>query len=190
MLFLYFAPRNTPMTIEYINTEEELLNYQLYHASRSERIKKKRKWSRLRFPIIMLALVIFTIFLQHYVHAAIYVAIGIAYLIWYSWYEPRHYRRHFHGYVREHLKENDTIRITIGPDDVHYTSAEGEASLRYSAFEEFVELPNDILLRMGPQAIVLPHRSIQDLGAFTTFLKDLATRHSIKWMDDRNWVWK
>ncbi|GAA4464304.1 hypothetical protein GCM10023093_14360 [Nemorincola caseinilytica] len=179
------------MTIHFKPTEDDSLTYQLYFASRSERIRKKRRNAKIRFPIIMAIVIAYTIAMGHYTLAGIYAVFAVAYVIWYTWYEPRHYRKHYLSFVRENARPDELpVSMTFGPDEATQDTATSHATLHYSTFEEIAELPGQILLRMGTQAIIIPKDQVPDAAALTSLLKDIATRHSIPYVDDRTWVWK
>lgn len=179
------------MTLEYTLTEDDHLTYQLYVDSRSERIRKKRKKARYRLPAIFLIATVVALLTERYLLSAIYVGFSVVYFSCWHWYERRHHVKHYRSFVKENYTGKvASTKLHLGPDVINADNENGSSTINYSAIDEMAELPQHILLRMGPGGIIIPKTALINPTADIETIKDLAKAHNVKYVDDNNWVWK
>ena len=99
------------MTIEYFLDQNDWLEYQLYQASKSERIQKKKKRSRLRIPIfcIVFSFVFYVIHDEPY--AISFFTIGVLWFFIYPIWLNRLFVNNYKASIKEKFTD-ETIKLT------------------------------------------------------------------------------
>ncbi|MFM2386952.1 MAG: hypothetical protein RL660_1709 [Bacteroidota bacterium] len=151
------------MTITYTIGENDYLSYQLFAASQSERIKKKRRRSRLMTPIgyIILALLFF-------LKGSVTISIGLlcVALLWFLVYpiwESRHYVNHYKNYIKEnyHARFDKPGTLEINKDYCIAKDDASESKFLTTEIAQIQEIPSIILIALkGGQSIILPKEKI------------------------------
>lgn len=182
------------MTIDYSIDENDFLTHQLYIASTSDRIRKKRQRNRIIVPLTYFAfgLLVYFIELKSDLLIIFFVIAMIWYIVYPIW-ERRHYIRHYKGFIRENFKDRfgrtSTLEFT---NDFILTKDNGsESKVLTMELEEIIEIPTAIFLKFkGGQSIILPKDKINDMGNLTIKLKEFTSHLNIKYKLDDKWVWK
>lgn len=181
------------MTLTFKIDENDYLAHQLFLASRSARIKKKRKRSRILLPLIYVTFGLVTFFEDKKVVAFIFIGIGILWFFLYPVWERRRYVNHFRAFIRENFKDQANADVTMEIRDDHIlTRSDGnESKIMASEIREIDEIPSTIFIRLnGGQSFILPKDKIVNIEAVKETLKKLAARLNIAYDDDGQWEWK
>ncbi len=181
------------MTIEYSVDENDFINFQLYVASKSDRIRKKRENNKWIVPIIYGVIGILFLFKENLIIAISFFAFGMLWLFIYPIWERRHYVKHFQSFIRENYKERVRKPTTMefGTDFLFARSGEMESKIPKKEIEEIIELPEMILMKLKTgQAFIFPKNKIKDLEEFRTMLKELAGHLNISYNIEESWEWK
>lgn len=180
------------MTIEFVNTEADHMDHQLYSFSRSKEMREGKKRSTRMMVIAGLIMIIYSLIQREYELTAAYAGVFVVfYVAWFGWYRPRHYKRLYQAGIREYLKTGvRSERITFGSVEVIHECAGTQRTIPYGSFREFIELPRQILLRTEGLDLLIPFVSVPDMATTKALLTGIAARHSIQYIDDRDWVWK
>ena len=170
------------------------MTHQLYIASTSERIRKKRRRNRIIVPLTYFALGLLISFFDDKLDLLIvFFVIAIIWYIVYPIWERRHYIRHYRGFIKENYKDRigriATLEFTN--DFILAKDNGSESKVLTTELEEIIEIPTTILLRLkGGQSIILPKEKISSIDILTTKLKELASHLKIRYKLDDNWKWK
>lgn len=180
------------MKIHYSLTEDDMITHQLYIASTSEKIVKKRFIGKVVVPVMYLLVA-----LWYYYSGQIGLSITILILIplWYFLYplwERKRYRSHYKSFIREHFSakvgrptilEFDNAVITLKDDGTETQISTGEIAV-------ITELPDIILIKLiTGESLVISQNGAEQPGVKQK-LKALASELRIEYRDDRNWRWK
>ena len=84
--------------IEYNLDESDYLTHQLYMASKSERIKKKRRKSRLLIPILYVVIAVISIIQQNIILSSVFILVAVIWFLFYPLYERNHYEKHYKNF--------------------------------------------------------------------------------------------
>lgn len=181
------------MVFTYKIDEKDFLIHQLYVASMSDRIKKKRQKSKVRVPAIYIFLGLFFVFLE-------VTSIGITLLIisplWYFFYpiwEKGYYIKHYKGFIIENYKDriDRNVNLEINNEFVITKENGSESKVLTSEFDEIVEIPSIILIKFkNGQWLILPKDKINELDLLTIRLKELAAYLNINYSLYLQWKWK
>lgn len=182
------------MTIEYKLDENDFLTHQLYIASTSERIRKKRQRNRVIVPLTYFVIGLFLYILEDKLGLLItFFIIAIIWYIVYPIWERRHYIGHYRGFIKENYKDRigRTATLEFTNDFILAKDNGSESKVLTTELEEIIEIPTTILLRLkGGQSIILPKEKISSIDILTTKLKELASHLKIRYKLDDNWKWK
>lgn len=180
------------MTVEFKLTENDFLIHQLYLASISERIRKKRQRNRIQFPlfftIIALLLLAKSIFLG--------IVLFIFALSWFLFYpisERKHYIEHYQSFIKENYQERTEklAFVEFNNDFIFSKDETSEAKVSTKEIEEIVELPTIIFVKLkGGQSLILPKENIKNIEALIVRLKELANYLKIDYTVNDKWEWK
>lgn len=181
------------MTIDYKIDENDFLTHQLYIASQSDQIKKKRQRSKIRVPLIYITCGLILIFLDDYSMGITFFIIAPLWYILYPIWEKKHYIKHFKGFINENYKDRIGKTTTLEINNEYMISKDNgsESKVLTSELEEITEIPTTILMRLkNGHSLILPKDKINDLDALTSRLKELATHLNINYKIDDKWEWK
>lgn len=181
------------MKLEYKIDEDDFLTYYLFNASKSDRIRKKRIKNKIFIPIIYISIGIFFYFQLGVTSTFLLIIFGILWFFIYPYWERRHYKNHYQGFIKENLKNRldsiGTIEITndyfLGKDNG------SESKILTIEIEEIFEIPTLIFVKLkSGQSFLFPKNKISEIDALRTRLKELATYLGINYILDEKWKWK
>lgn len=181
------------MTISYQLDEEDYLQYQLYAASQSERIKKTRRRRRWVIPVLYIVLGLFFLRDETNITWIVLIIIAILWLFFYPLWDSRYYKRHYTRWVRENVTDAIGRMTTVTISDDHITVSDGtsESKIALADIKEIVEIPGMILVRIkGGHSLVMPRNKIAGFGSLTNYLQDFANHSNIPYRKQDNWRWK
>lgn len=181
------------MTIEYKIDEKDFLMHQLYVASKSERIKKKRQRNKLVLPLIYAALGLLMILDNKYAMSILFFTVGLLWFLLYPLWERRHYVKHYLGFIKENYNDRigKTGTVEFSNEFIIAKDIGSESKVLTTELEEIGEIPSTIFVRVkGGQSLILPKDKIADIDYVTTRLKEFADLWKIKYCNDDKWEWK
>jgi hypothetical protein len=181
------------MTLEYDLKETDFITHQLFIASKSERIKKRRRIGRILFPLIYIAFAVSYFFQDRYTTSSIFIAVAILWYWLYPIWERSYYKKHYMGFVKENYKErlNKTSTVEISNDFVIVKDSGSEGRLSTNEIEGIYEIPMLILIKFKiGNSIIIPKEKITNLNLLVVRLKDLARHLEINYNVEEKWKWK
>ncbi len=174
-------------------TQQNYLTFQLYLASKSQSILKKRKRTRLVVPILYSVFAISLFVLESPFLAAGFAAFAMLWFFFYPIWEKGKYVKYYQKIIQENHKSRigTDIKIDIQNDHLFTASGGTEAKIATSEIIEIVELKDLLLIRLDvTQAFVIPKDQINELPALIRELKELAKKLKVKYTEELGWVWK
>jgi hypothetical protein len=181
------------MNINFKITEQNYLTFQLYLASKSQSILKKRKRTRLVVPILYSVFSISLFVLESPFLAVGFAAFAMLWFFFYPLWEKGKYVKYYQKIIQENHKSRIGVDIKIElQNDYLFTASGGtEAKISTSEIIEIVELKDLILIRLDvTQAFVIPKDKITELLALIGELKELAKKLKVNYREELGWVWK
>ena len=181
------------MKIDYTLDREDFLEFQLFAASKSERIIKSRKNSRIRLPIVYLILGVILFFLTDLTFALIFLSIGLIWYLFHPYFMRKRYVRHFGKYIDETLNNRfgKTVSLTFGDDFIQEIDYMGESILKKKEIIEINEIKDYVYLKFSSgESLIVPKNKINNLQEFSNQIKLIASDLSISYNIDLNWKWK
>ncbi len=180
------------MNIEFKIDENDYLIHQLFVASKSKRIIKKRKRNKVIVPLIYFALGLILMFI-------IDLPIGILFflfaLFWFLIY-PKWEKKRFINHYKEHIKEiykdrlGKSATLLLGNEFIIAKDSGSESKILTSEILEINEIPSMILIRLkSGHSFILPKDKIPNIDYVKTRLKELSTYLKIRYDMDEKWEW-
>ncbi|MCT4639473.1 MAG: YcxB family protein [Bacteroidales bacterium] len=181
------------MKLEFQLEREDHVTFQLYIASKSERIKKKRKTVKYRVPIVYLVLAAIIFFVGQLGLSITFVLVGILWYLFYPKYELKKYEKHYRSYVEENFKSDLDPKVVIELTEtvINTTEEKGNSSIKVETVKEIDEIGKYFFIKLNPGlGLVLPKSKINDLHKFETWLSSVVEKYGIKRNIDLEWKWK
>jgi hypothetical protein len=181
------------MTLKYSLDLNDYLQFQLYTASKSKRIKNKRLKSLL---IVMgMFLMLAVLFFQKDETVLMYYFIGcsVLSLIFYPLYLRNHYKKHYQRFIAENYKFrfNEECVITFNENTIETIDRTGESKINVSEIEEIAEVNNYIYLKMKTGgALIVCKDKVENPHKVREFFKTLTQSLKINYDTELNWKWK
>jgi len=181
------------MTVNYSIDKNDFLNYQLYTASTSETVRKKRLRGRIAIPIVyfLLALYSYSTDRTGLMIVACVVAV-LGYFLYPLW-DRKRYIRHYEQFIKEHYKEREGKAglLTFSDDFIQIAEGETESKIPVTEVEKITEINTNIFIKLkGGNSLILSKTKIGQITALIVFLKVFAGKLNIDYFEDQNWKWQ
>ena len=176
------------MNYQYQIKENDLLEFQIYTASKSERINRKKKAGRIIMTIIALFIVL-NFYSASNIPMTIYFSI-LAVLLWVFY--PRYFKWRYTKMYSDFIVENYAIRIDqtefieIHKDHIFVKDNTGEGEVNLSDIESLIDVQNSVYVKftMGT-ALIMPKDQVLNYSEIIDDYKALG----IDYIDERAWKW-
>lgn len=177
------------MTIEYKIKEQDYLDFQIFTASKSNRINKKKRngWILLTIGSIFIALLYY---LNNNNPLAIYfVTVAIVCGLFYPSYFKWRYKRHYKTYVKEnfskHFGQGETLEFN--KDSISFKNKAGEGKIKLTEIERVNETDKHFFLQISAgTSLIIPKAELTDINELRDKLVDIG----LQIIDETNWSWK
>ncbi|MEN2413074.1 hypothetical protein [Flavobacterium mesophilum] len=181
------------MTISYQLSANDYLQHQLYTASKSEGIKKKRFKSRITIPLIYGAFIAFYLYSKDIQGAIIFFILAALWFFLYPFWDKRRYIKHYESFIKENYKERfkETVLIELSTDFILEKGRASRGIIATSEIEEINEISSSIFIKLKHGvSLILPKNAIENIDSLILFLKELANNLNVKYNIENNWEWK
>lgn len=164
------------MQIKYSLTEEDYLNFNLFHMKNSNTAKKALKVQRYLIPIVyMVVAYVFARVLDgsYILSFSIFGIMGILWIIFYPKYHYNFVLRQVKKMIKEGKNEGllGEHLMTISEDGIHDANPQGETKVSWSGIQDMKEDEQNLYLyNSAVSAYILPKREVQDLEELRAIL--------------------
>jgi hypothetical protein len=180
------------MTFNYTLSQEDYLSYQLYNASRSALIRKKRRKARNTSAIIFLITAVLML-PSSTVGAVIFLALSVLWFFGYPYLIRYQYKQHCLGLVKEQFSkyENRSISFRIEEDFIYLKDSGSEIKFVASDILEISELQALYIIKIKTgNSILISKQTIGQPIEVGETLKLFAVRLQVPYHNQLNWQWK
>lgn len=178
------------MTLNFQLSEADFLTYQLYIASDSETIAKKRKRTRFMIPILYIVLAVYVwVASQNWIAALCMVGIAVLWWFFYPLYSAVRYRKHFDKFIRKNYKNrfNRDIEVCFTQDIITMKDSASHSSMNTTEVEKLVEIVECFFVTLNTgAAIIIPKHAVENPSVF----KERLSGFGIPYQDSLGWKWK
>lgn len=181
------------MTINYSLDEKDFLAYQLYVASHSPSIKRKRQKSNLLFSLAYCFVGVFFIFQNNSLLAICFFMVGIVSFFVHPILDRRRYFKHYQATIKESYQGRLGRNLSLGfnNDYIIATDNGSESKVTTTEIVEIIEISSSFFLNLkSGQAFIIPKDKIENIELLTIKLKNLASHLNIKYDLDAKWKWR
>lgn len=181
------------MTIDYTIDENDYLTHQLFVASKSAYIKKKRQRNKIIIPLIYIGLGFLGLLENNISLAIFFFIIGVLWFFIYPLWEKLYYIKNYMSFINENYKDRFGRTATLEFNNEYFLAKDNvsESKVLTTELEEICEIATTIFIRLkGGQSFILPKGKITDLDKVKARLKELADYLKIKYEIDEKWEWK
>ena len=181
------------MTLQFSLDKNDYLQHQLYIASTSKTIKKKRIKSWLTTTLIFFVLGLFSsqtdnIFLTYY-----FFIFSIITLIFFPFYQRYRYKKHYQKFINENYKNRfgEEINVSFEEKTIETFDISGELKINHSSLEKITETSSYIFLKVKTGGtLIIPKDKITKKDELKTKLQSLAQKIKIDYSLALDWEWK
>ena len=177
------------MTLEYKINEQDFLDFQMFTASKSDRINKKKRngWILLTVSSIVVALYFY---LNQNTAMTVYfglvaIACGLFYPRYFKW----RYKKHYKTYIRENYSKRFGQVETLELDNNYIFSKDktGEGKINLSEIERIDETRNHFFLKISTGlSLLIPKKELEGIDELREKFKAIGLAVN----DETNWKWK
>ena len=181
------------MTFNYKISLNDFLTYQLYNASISERIRKKRQRNKFLIPLLYFGFCAMLLYQNQLIGGITFFCVGVSWFFVYPVWEKYRYVKHYSGFIQESHKDriDKVVTIQIERDFIISKDDSSESKIQTTEVEEIIELPSIIMMKLkSGQAFVLPKKGIENCDELISYLKSLTKDWGVEYHEQIDWVWK
>ena len=181
------------MKLEYRLDKEDFLEYQLYAASKSSRIKDQRRKSVLIVHLLFLSLgLIFywegEMFLMYCCIASLVISI-----IFYPIYLKNYYKRHYKNFIEDTYKNRFGKTTTVSFNDAYIeaNSDSGESKIKLTELEAIVEIQGYFYIKLkSGVTLIISKSKLESPHLVKEFLNKIAQNLQVSYLTDLDWKWR
>lgn len=181
------------MKVTYSIEREDFLVRQLFLASTSALIKRKRLRDRLIPAAVYMLIGLSFICFQHYFFGTLFLIVA---LLWFLIY-PLSQRKRLLRIYGEHLNESLGTRadvkvfLELTNEFILLKNDVEESRIATSEIRSIQEIPSLILVRFdGSAMLIIPKRKVAELNELVSRLKELANHLNVGYVTDLDWKWR
>ncbi|MBK8807419.1 MAG: YcxB family protein [Bacteroidales bacterium] len=177
------------MKLEYKIIEQDFLDFQLFTASKSDRIKKKKtnSWILLTAGSIMVAFYFY--FKENTIMTIYFGLVAVACGLYFPKYFKWRYKKYFKIYIKENYSNRfgHVETIEINNDSIFSKDKTGEGKINLSEIEKIDETDNHFFLKISTGlSLIIPKRELEKTDELKSKFKDLGLTLN----NETNWMWK
>jgi hypothetical protein len=181
------------MKIEFTYTANTLLAYQLFVASKSKRVQKRRAKGKIFLLLIYLALGLFIWQKNGTLTGAVFFLVCMPLYFLYAYMERRQYVNHFRSFIKENFKDrlDRTTALNFREEQIEMTDGQNESVIPLTELESIQEIGTLFSLFMkNGQSLLIPKEAVSSTENLEPFFRQLADRLHIPYQQELDWKWK
>ncbi len=181
------------MIVTYSIDEQDYLTFQLFTASQSDSIKKRRFRAKTFPPVLYVVLGCVMIVYHRLDFTIIFGLLAVVWFLFYPLREKRLYQTSYEKFIRENFREKfgKKATLTFSPQHIVNKDDISENKIQLDQVAEINEIPDLILIKLkAGQTFILPKNKIDNEEELKLLLKDLAEELEIPYNNDYNWKWR
>jgi hypothetical protein len=180
------------MRIKYSLDASDYLKFQLFLASRSKQVKRRRNFTRWFIPIlyILMSLVFFGI--EQPITMIVFAALAIIWFFLYPIYSRNRYLRYYRKHIQEHHSSNfnKDFFIETKEDEFYLEAEEANSNIKYSAVKNIFDLSSHYLIQLKPGSVVILPVEKTDAKDLNSLIEEISLKSKIAVQDMKIWRWK
>ncbi len=179
------------MTYTYSLDENDFLQYELYMASRNDRIKKQMTRGRVMNFIFFMSVGYFFFSGGNKILGSYFVVIGILMITVFPLYSKWRYKNYYKRQVRQSssCRFNVPEILSVGADELAVSNDSGSMQIKISDITSVDETDRYLFLSVGQgEPIIIPKEKLSNIVDLTSRLNDIIPE-STPYTEDLQWKW-
>ena len=175
-------------TYEYQIQEQDFIDFQLYTASKSESIRRKKRNGWIGLTLGSAVLGIWCFWVDARSMAIYFGLVAVLVLLFYPTYFMWRYKRHYEKYINTNYKGRfgETVIAEIHPDHIFTKDRTGEGKIYLSGIDHISETPKHLFASISSgMSLIFPKENINSQQ-----LKEEFAAAKIPIHDELDWKWK
>lgn len=180
------------MKIEYKTERVDFIVFQLFSASKSDRIKRTRKRTRTVVPIIYVIVGLLLFLISDIVPGLVFFGIGVAWYLIMPYYLKSKHRRHYENHIDENYKGRFGKQVVLVFEDEFFTATDylGESKLKIREITEINEIKDYIFMKLSSgDSLIIPITRISNQSELNSIISKITSDLNINHNVDLNWKW-
>lgn len=181
------------MKLQFQLSEEDFLNFQLFMASQSTAVRKRRAKGKFFMLLIYMALGIWIWSSYGTISGGLFFLVCLPLYFLYAWMDRRQFVQHFRKYIQTQLQDQLKNPVTLDMESaqIRMSYNQNESVIPMADIQVIHEIPTlVILLLQGGQSIIIPRPALTGSQADPAYFKQLAEAHQLTYNHQPAWKWK
>ena len=181
------------MKITFELEQNDFLLHQLYIASVSPSIKKRRWMNRMLVPLFFSLIALYVYFQNGWSDVVIPLSLGLLWYVLYPIFDRRVFLKHYQLFIDENFKQKLNCKQSLEFFDDYIFSCESgnESKIVASSVIKIIELDQIILIQLNSgNSFILPKVKIENIECIKNYLKTWANGLNIEYKNEKNWKFK
>jgi len=177
------------MKLNYSNSAADFLEHQLFIASQSPTVQKKRRNARWIVAGIYIAIGGVFLITDSRIGALVCSIGGLLWFVFHPLYSRKRYHRHYTRHIAEHYKKriDRPVDISVDAKFIHLKDATSNAKISTKELEKVIEIPNHYLIKMKTGvSLIVPKPAVAEPEKFTALFR----RMNVEVQDCTDWKWQ
>jgi len=177
------------MILKYTLAEEDFLDFQLFIASKSERINKKKRNGWILLTVGPIVVACYFYFKENSFLAIYFGLLAILAGVFYPKYFIWRYKKHYRNYIKDNYSNRfgEQEIIEIGLDSILSSDKTGEARINLSEIERVDETSYHFFVKVSTgHSLIIPKRKLNDIKGIRSKFEKIG----LSLYDEQSWVWK
>ena len=173
-------------------SKEDFLNYQLFTASKSERVKKQRVITWLLITLLFFVLAVTMIDTYDKYLSYLFLFCSLVTLLFYPLYQTILYHSHYEKNVIAQHEHQFGIEsdLHIIENSISMKSEDSDEIVNISDIQEFIEIPQNLFIKLKSGVCLIIPSSITNYKNLKGDLIQLSKGANIPWDSFMDWKWK
>lgn len=180
--------------ITYIIKESDYLTYQLFAASKSKSVNRRRKIGWFLVPTIYIVFGVLSFILGNQKNIAIvFGGLAFFWLMIFPFYSRWVYKQKYRKYIKQNHKEmfDRPVTLSIRDNKIHITDDKNESFISYSEIMMIAEIDTHLFIRLKTgSSIIIPKEHISDFVMLAKLIQQISKSTGLKLHKDLKWKWK
>lgn len=181
------------MTVSCSLDENDFLTYQLFQASQSDRIIKKRWRNRVLVPVAYIVLALIGYYNTHFILFIFFAVFAVLWFFFYPYWERIRYINHYKGFIKENYKErtgkSGTVNIT--KDFIIASEGDNKSNISTKEIANISEISSTIFIKLkSGMSFIIPKNKVNQIEELKNYLKELTKELNVNYINEENWKWK
>ena len=176
------------MKIKYTLDRQDFVQLQLFNATKSVSIQKKKRRETIYLTLGALLAAAYFFIQDHMAVTIWFLLVAVVTVFFYPKYFKRKYRKHYEKYIDEHYAKRfgEKVELALTNDAIWSKNHIGEGTIYLSEIDRVNETQHHFFLHTsaGP-SIIIPKRELDTLDQFRAAFAKV----NIPVIDDKNWSW-